>query len=610
MAVLGSAAIVLGLLHWLQGVLIPIALALLLTFLMSPPITAMQRRGVPRVVAVLATVALALGLLVGIGWTVAHQATRLVDDFPRYERNLTVKISDLRRDDHSVLDRLQRIMARVSRQLQKAQVLPEPEGGTPRTVRVVEDSGPFQVGRLWAAFGPIIEPVSMVGFAFVLVIFMLLRREDLRDRLITLVGQARLVATTKMLDEAAERISRFLLMQFAINASHGVAVAAGLALIGVPYAVLWGLLAAVLRYVPYLGPWIAAVFPLLLSLVVDTSWAPALQVLMLFLVLESISNMVVEPVLYGRGIGVSETATLVMVAFWTWLWGPIGLLLATPLTVCLVVLGHYVPALRFFDTLLGDRPALAPGARFYQRLLARDRHEATEVAAEQVRQLGLPAVFDDLMMPALCYARRDLERGALDEDDVAFVVETVQELALELDAAQAPRVLPREGPPAVAMPLLVVPVRDASAAAVALLLERLLEPGGFALDTCDPGALASEVAAELEARPAPVVCIIAASASALAYAQLLCKRLHTHPLQPRLVVACLGRHLDPASTCSTLTAAGADRVATTLAEARAELSALRSQLANAHLPAWSTAPDEAPPLPARAPAVSLGLPPA
>ncbi|MCW7542046.1 AI-2E family transporter [Aquabacterium sp. A7-Y] len=583
-AMLGCAAIMLGLLYWLQGVLIPIALALLLTFLMSPPILAMQRRGVPRFAAVIVMLAVVAGLIGGIGWTVVHQANRLVDDFPRYERNLNIKIAEFKRDDPGVMERLQRIMSRVSRQLQKAQVLPAPEGETPRTVRVVEDSGPFQLGRLWNAFGPVIEPVSMVAFAFVLVVFMLLRREDLRDRLITLVGQARLVPTTKMLDEAADRISRYLLMQFTINAGHGIAVAAGLWLIGVPYAVMWGLLAAVLRYVPYIGPWIAAVFPLLLSLVINTTWMPALEVLGLFLVLETISNMLLEPVLYGRGIGISETATLVMVAFWTWLWGPIGLLLATPLTVCLVVLGHYVPALRFFDTLLGDRPALAPGARFYQRLLARDRHEAREVAAAQVQAAGLPAVFDELLMPALCYARRDLERDALDEDDVNFVVESVRELALELEAPEAPRTVEREGPPLLALPLLVVPVRDTSAAAAALLLERVLEPGGFALQTCDPGTLVSEVVAALDERPTPVACIVLASGSAIGYAQLLCKRLHGLPQPPRLVVACFGRHTDLADACSSLLAAGADRVTTTLAEARTELSALRSQLASASLP--------------------------
>ncbi|AKJ29883.1 AI-2E family transporter [Caldimonas brevitalea] len=598
-SLLGSGAIVLGLLYWLKGVLVPIALALLLTFLMSPPITMMQRRGVPRFGAVLVMLAVVAALLGGIGWTVAHQATRLVDEFPLYERNLNAKIAGLKRDERGFVARLERIVGRVSRQLQKAEVLPAAEGGPARTVRVVEDGGALQITKLWNTFGPVIEPVSMVAFAFVLVVFMLLRREDLRDRLITLAGQARLVPTTKMLDEAAGRISRYLLMQFAINSCHGLAVTAGLWLIGVPYAFMWGLIAGVLRYVPYIGPWIAAIFPLLLSLVISNSWVPALQVLLLFAVLETVSNMLVEPVLYGRGIGVSETATLVMVAFWTWLWGPIGLLLATPLTVCLVVLGHYVPALRFFDTLLGDRPALAPSARFYQRLLARDRHEAGEVAAEHAGTAGLLGVYDELMMPALCYARRDLERNALDEADVEFVVTAVADLAARLAAdpqvgvdPAAPVAPPDRAAPAAAMPLLVVPVRDPCAAAAAGLLEQLLEPGGFSLDTCDPGALASEVAAELEARPAPVVCIVTASASALAYAQLLCKRLRTHPLQPQLVVACFGRQADVATARTALTSAGADRVATSLAEARAELAALRSQLVNAAVPGCDTAHDD------------------
>jgi predicted PurR-regulated permease PerM len=350
LAILGIA---LWLLSWLEPVLIPIALAVLLTFLLSPAVTVLERQRLPRVLAVLVMVAITFAFLGIIAWLVARQVTGLVDTYPQYEKNLTTKLDALHNSEAGFIDKLQSMVERISYQIQRKTkplannpVVDSP--APPMPVTVIQDSSPFQLSKLWSVLGPTLEPFVAIGLTIVLLIFMLIRREDLRDRVISLVGRSYLTVTTKALDEAGERISRYLLTQFAINASYGAAVAAGLFVIGVPYAMLWGFFAALFRYIPYLGAWLAALLPIALTLLVSETWTTPLLVLAWFLLLELVTNMWIEPWLYGRGIGVSATATLVMVAFWAWLWGPIGLVLATPLTVCLVVLGKYVPALNFF----------------------------------------------------------------------------------------------------------------------------------------------------------------------------------------------------------------------------------------------------------------------
>jgi predicted PurR-regulated permease PerM len=426
---LASVAIVLYLLFWLQPVLIPLALAVLLTFVLSPIVTFLHRHRVPRLVAVAVVVVAAFAVIVGIGWVVARQVNSLVDSYPRYENNLKNRIAELQAGEVSFVTKVRRAMTRITRQIEETKpAAPSPgtaaegKAETPTPVTVVPGSGTGEIASAWSTYGPFLQPLGGLALSLVLVVFMLIGREDLRDRLISLVGHGGLTLTTKALDEAGERISRYLLMQLAVNGSYGAAVAIGLYFIGLPYAVMWGFFAAVLRYVPYLGAWLAALLPLGLSLLVAESWTPPLLIVGLFLTLELISNMIVEPWLYGRGVGVSETATLVMVAFWTFLWGPMGLLLATPLTVCLVVAGKYVPFLKFFDTLLGDQPALEPHVGFYQRLLARDQDEASEIAASHLQTHTLEQTYGSVLIPALVSAKRDRDADGLDEDDRRLVV--------------------------------------------------------------------------------------------------------------------------------------------------------------------------------------------
>src|SRR5262249_12004270 len=329
----------------------------------------LHRLGLRRVPAVILVVVLVLGVVVGLAGLLLDQVQSLTDDLPQYRQQITQKIHDLREaGKDSWLDRLFGFFADVGQDIRE----PAPRKGNPPMPVRVETSNMPLVGTI---VGSVLELFVHTGLVLLLLVFMLINREEMRNRLVRLWGRANLTSTTKAFDEAGQRISRFLLMQFVINASFGLLVGVGLALIGVPYAPVWGLLAGTLRYLPYIGPWLGAFFPTAVSVAVLPGWAPALLVIGLFLGLELIISNFVEPVLYGRSIGVSEVALLIAAAFWTWLWGPWGLVLSTPMTACLAVLGQYVPHLEFLHVLLGDDPILEASETYYQRLLAKDQDE-------------------------------------------------------------------------------------------------------------------------------------------------------------------------------------------------------------------------------------------
>ncbi len=313
----------------------------------------------------------------------------------------------------------------------------------PRQVVVnAEESSTFWPIPL--AIGPMVERFASAGLVIVLVIFMLIQREDLRNRLIRLVGYGRLTITTRALEEAGQRISRYLLMQTIINSSFGLAVGLALYLIGLPYAILWGFLAALLRFIPYIGPFAAAIVPSALSLAVFQGWLWPIVVVGLFLTLELLNNMVLEPLLYGESAGVSGVGLLVAIAFWTWLWGPVGLVLATPLTVCVVVFGKYVPGMDFIGVLMSDQPAMESNMSYYQRLVAMDQAEAAEIVEEHLASHPPEQIYDAVLIPALNYARRDRELGRLTDDGEQFVFRATREILEDLHS-----MMPKSSPEAV-----------------------------------------------------------------------------------------------------------------------------------------------------------------
>lgn len=426
--VLLTVVIVVAVLRYAQDVFIPLALALLMTFLLAPMVDRLQRWGVNRALAVMVTVMLAFGVIGGLAYVVFNQVTELTRELPQYRKQLRHNISDLTGFVRGGVGDTTAAVHQLTEELKKA----GPPSNTPRVSKVqIVEPPPDAIQSLRLVFGPLVKPVGTAALVCVLVIFMLLRFADVRDRFIRLLGQRNLRVTTEALDDAARRVSRYLVMQTLINSWQGLCVAIGLTLIGLPNAVLWGALTIVLRFIPYVGPWMAAAMPVALAFAVFDTWTHPLLVIGLFIMVELISNMVLEPWLYGNRTGVSPLALLIAAAFWAWLWGIAGLFLAIPLTVCLVVMGKYIPQLEFLHVLLGDQPVLEPHERLYQRLLASHREEADDLLEASLRELTLLQVCDTIVLPAMQLAEEDHERGTLREAKRKFVLDHVEEWADE-----------------------------------------------------------------------------------------------------------------------------------------------------------------------------------
>ena len=456
-----GCVLVVVVLYWAQAVLVPIALAILLTFVLTPPVTWLER-WIGRVPAVLAMVTLVFTVLGLAGWGLARQMDHLAEDLPRYRVNILAKIADVRgAGKGGSVEKLQETIEDIKTDLGKSDA---PRGTVSRPVVVTSEQVAGFSGFTW--LGPIVGPLGTAGLVLAMVIFMLLERRDLRDRLIGLFGHGQLAITTKAFDEAGTRVSRQLLMQSLVNLIYGIAAGVGLYFLGVPYPLVWAALGAVLRFIPYVGPVLGAGAPILVSLAALEGWAGPLWVVGLFVVLELFTNLVLETVLYAGAAGVSQVALLASVAFWTWLWGPLGLLMATPLTVCLVVLGKHVPGLEFVGTLMADTPALAPEYGYYQRLLARDQSEAADLIERHIKTESPRSVYDALLLPALNYAERDRLEQRLSPDEETAVIDATRELLS--DAAESIRRLHPE-PPA---PADAPPARTARTAARAGLRDQ------------------------------------------------------------------------------------------------------------------------------------------
>jgi predicted PurR-regulated permease PerM len=567
----GIIALVVAGLYWLQAVLIPMALAVLLTFLLSPVVGTLQRRGLGRVPSVLVTVLLALAILGGTGWTLTRQLVTLADELPRYSLNIHHRIADLRgASQGGSMEKVQKAVEDVVGELQKTGKV----GVLGRQPLAVVLEPPSILAHLPS----LLQALTSAAVVTVLMIFMLLERRELRDRVILLIGYRRMTATTKALDEAGVRISRYLLMQSIINGSFGVAVGLGLFLIGVPYAVTWGSLAAALRFIPYLGAFVAVLLPLALSLAVDPGWLQPALVVGLFLVLELITGWVMEPWLYGQSAGVSPVALLIALTFWTWLWGPVGLLMATPLTVCLVVLGKYLPALGFIVVLMGDRPVIEAKARYYQRLLARDQDEAIDIVEAYVNTDGRESVYDAVLLPALYYAKQDRDRGLLSEGDAQFVGQATREI-LDVLARDAPAHSERDtGDLSVSDPgdtpvrILGCPARDEADGVALEMVRHLLDPARYRIEVSGTGMLTAEVVARVDLDRPALLCIGAVAPGGLSQARHLCKRLRSLYPELKIVVGRWGLHDEKDTDRQHLLAAGADYVETTVLDTQRTLA--------------------------------------
>jgi predicted PurR-regulated permease PerM len=405
------AAIVIGALYVGRELFVPIALAILLSFVLAPLARALQRWQVPRGLSVVIVVLLAFMSIFSLGGVIAAQVAELAGDLPRYQLNIREKIRAVRGTaaTSGPLERAADILQELGKELSKPKettttysLQPVPPGQDVKPIPVeVRPPPPTALESLAALIAPLLRPLTTTGIMAIFVIFILLQREDLRNRFIRLAGSHDLQKTTAALNDAATRLSRFFLVQLALNVGFGVVISVGLWVIGVPSPALWGILAAVLRFVPYIGAFISAVFPLTLAAAVDPGWSMLLWTAALFLVAEPLVGQVIEPLAYGRGTGLSPVAVVASTAFWTALWGPVGLVLATPLTMCLAVLGRHVERFEFLDIMFGDRPALSPSELFYQRMLAGDPAEAVDKAEEFLKERPLSSYYDDVALPGL-----------------------------------------------------------------------------------------------------------------------------------------------------------------------------------------------------------------
>jgi len=566
-----GGVLVVAVLYWAQAVLVPFALAILLTFVLTPPVTWLQR-WIGRVPAVLLVVALVFAALVLAGWGLTRQIDKLAEDLPGYRANIRTKIADVRNASRGgAVEKLQETLEGIKTDLGTE----APKGTVSRPVVVT--SNPATGFSAFAWLGPVVGPLSTAGLVAAMVVFMLLERRDLRDRLIGLIGHGQLATTTKAFDEAAGRVSRQLLMQSLVSLLYGIAIFVGLYFLHVPYPLVWGILGAALRFIPYVGPVLAAGAPILVSLAALNGWTGPLMVLALFVVLELLTNLVLETALYAGAVGVSQVVLLVSVAFWTWLWGPLGLLMAAPLTVCLVVVGKHVPGLAFVGLVMDVAPALAPEYGFYQRLVARDQSEAAELIDHHIKTEPPASVYDALLLPALSYAERDRLERRLSSEEEAAVIDATRELIS--DAAGIIRRHAETEPPAAVAdaplggprePLRVLGYAvNGGADEVALeMLAHLLDDVPIAMEITGTRMQAVELISLVEDRAFSVVCFADLPPSSSPKTRSLVRRRRA--ALPALPIT-VGRWGPPAmadESSQGLLDAGANHVASLLLESR------------------------------------------
>ncbi len=542
LAVLG----LIGALYVARAIFLPLALAILLTFLLAPAVRLLRDWGLPKPPAVVLVVLVSSVIIVGMGTLVAQQLTQIAERLPEYQFNVETKIGSLRAAaGGGTLARVSNFFRNINQEIQGKEKTPapqaqpqpqqEPQKPVPVEMRQPEPT-PVQVIR--QILEPLVDPLTTAGLVVIFVIFFLLQRQDLRGRLIRLAGSHDLQRTTDAINDGAYRLSRYFLAQTLLNVLFGTIVGLGLTFIGVPNPVLFGILAMLLRFVPYLGAVIAAALPVTLAIAVDPGWSMALLTAALFLVLEPLIGQVLEPLVYGHSTGLTPVAIVIAATFWTWLWGPVGLLLSTPLTVCVGVVGRHIPGLEFLDIMIGDEPPLSPAQSFYQRALAGDVDEAVDQAEQMLKRRSLSYVFDHMVLKALILAQIDVRRGVLDGEHVEHINEAVRELiastADEDDVTPASRAKDKKekdgavaaehaedeppSPPDLPVldnlppawsekPILCVAGRGPFDGAVAMMLEALLAKHGLGCRREEDAAVSSSNIVHLNGAGVTIVCL-------------------------------------------------------------------------------------------------------
>ncbi len=537
-SILIALALAVASLYFGRQIFIPLALALVLSFLLTPLVGLLERARFGRVPAVVVVLIFCFALTVGTAWQVAGQLLDITGHIRDYKTNLEQTIRSLRPPASGALGQATATVRELNKELatapgQAAAHAPNDANGTARPTHPV----PVQVTApptnlvqdFRALLGPLAGPAETAAIVLIFTAFILIKREDLRNRLIRLGGQGQLRVMTQALDDATQRLSRYLLLQFLVNAGYGVLFGLGLYIMRLPHALLWGLLAALLRLVPYIGTLIATAFPVAMALAVFPGWTHALLIVALYVVLDLIIANVVEPWLYGTHTGMSSLAILLAAVFWSMLWGPVGLILSTPLTVCLMLAGRYVPQLSFLEIILGDEPVLTPQEHFYQRLLAMDQDEARNIAEAQLQEKSLESLYETVLIPAMRLAEEDRHTGAIEERTSAFISQSTREIIDDLED----RTLPQDTNTRRGTDIICVPARDEADELVGMMLSQILRQAGYGAAYLAIGTV-DDMLGQVEEGGFRIAFVSALPPFAVGQARSLCKRLRAR--FPELVI--------------------------------------------------------------------------
>lgn len=592
---LATLTLIVAILVLARHILIPVALAILFSFMLGPAVRHFQRWGLARIPAVLVVSAITFIFLGVVFWAMMSQVVTLAKDTEVYEKIVKKKIAVLREGGtDSPISKFLGFGQRVTKEIAEVdesknpkvpKELKEPsppgeEKKGPQPVTVQSSFGEI-LSFFFATVTEVIRLIASLGLVIVLVVVTLIFKEELRDRFLRLTGSTRLTVTTKALDEAARRISDYLFHKTIVNSVYGAIVAVGLLFIGVPVGIVWGFLLAVLRFIPGLGFWLAFLPPAILSLIAFEGWETFFLVSGLFLTLEVLAKNVFEPRSYGKKIGLLPVATMISLTFWTWLWGPVGLLLAIPITVCLAVLGKYVPALSFLGVMLSDQPAMDRTLRYYQRLIAGDQDEATGIVENYLEKEKEATVHDNLLLPALSFARRDVANGQLTQMDQQFFYRATREI---LENVCEPLLTEKEEPAPTSkedvVKILGCPVGDETDELALIMVNQELKPRGYFMKVGESGLLSGEIVEWIESEDPQAVCVLSVTPGELTQTRFVCKKLRGRFPKLKIVVARVGFPEDIAEEKEMLESAGADFVCESIQQTSQQLAQVWQQVIN------------------------------
>lgn len=593
--------VVVAVLYFARTVLIPLAFSILLTFMLAPLVIRLRHWGLGRIVSTGLVVLIAFAILAVIGAVTASQLADLAHKLPEYQHNVQRKVDSIRDSGGGLIKRVSGSLQRLTDELTPPTAAPTNQLPEERPVPVEIRRSPISpVEAVQKILGSVVGIVLTAVIVIVFVIFMLIEQEDLRDRLIRLAGSRQVNLTTNVLDDAASRVSRYLLAQFVVNSTYGILTGTILYFIHVPNPLLWGMLAAVFRYIPYLGIWIAATMPAGVAFAVKPGWVDVPLIFGVYFGVDLLMYNFIEPLLYGSSTGISPLAILVAAVFWTWLWGPAGLLLATPLTVCVVVIGRHVSSLEFLQVLLSDEPVLAPKTRFYQRMLALDSAEASQVCQDFLETKSLEELYDEVLIPALTMAEEDRHAGKLDAQKEEYIFQNTRHLVEE--AAERAEALATDQEPARpamssqtanhqsmhsqppgAVDVVCIPARDQADEIAAFMLKQLLAHRGLRARSLDAGHSVGALLERVRRENPRTACVVAVPPFAFMQSRYLCRRLHNQGSQVKTVSVLLtenGRN-EPGQVQAR---AAADESAVSLKQALATITSLLEQQQHAAAP--------------------------